>query len=67
MERNENKNNRYSRKPVHDFKATISEDGRFWIFKDITTWIIPRGYLDKINETHAAGKKTDTKSAPKGV
>ena len=47
----ENKNDKYQRKPIHEFKANLSKDGRYWIFKNIETWIIPATYLDKIRSS----------------
>ncbi len=38
----------FERKPIHEFKAQLSQDGKFWIFRDIKTWIISIGYLDSI-------------------
>ena len=38
----------YEHKPKREFKASLSKDGKYWIFKDITTNIIPRGYISKI-------------------
>ena len=41
-------NGYYEHKPIREFKAKISKDGKFWLFKDITTHVVPRNYLSKI-------------------
>lgn len=38
----------FERKPNFDFSAKLSRDGRFFIFKETQTWVIPRKYLDVI-------------------
>lgn len=38
----------YEHKPVREFKAKISKDGKYWLLKDITTHFVPRNYLSKI-------------------
>jgi hypothetical protein len=43
---------RYERKPNHDFTAKLSRDGRFFIFKETTTYVVPRKYLDVITQNH---------------
>ena len=52
-------NKKFERKPIHEFKAALSEDQRFWIFKNIETWIIPVGYLDAISESKKTPKPVD--------
>lgn len=42
------------RKPIHEFKVHLSEDKRFWVFKEVTTWIIPVQYLDAISKKKAS-------------
>ena len=64
MENTKQSGQRYERKPNNEFKAALSEDGRFWIFKDITTWIVPVNYLDTISKSKAEAK-TKAKSAVK--
>ncbi len=39
----------YDHKPIREFKASISKNGKFWLFKDITTHIVPRKYVSKID------------------
>ena len=41
-------NTYYEHKPIREFKAKISKDGKFWLFKDITTHVVPRNYVSKI-------------------
>ncbi len=43
-------------KPKREFKASVSKDGRFWIFKDITTHIVSRSYLEKAQLEGAFGQ-----------
>lgn len=38
----------YEHKPMRELKASLSKDGRYWIFKDVTTHIVSREYLEKI-------------------
>jgi len=40
-----------ARKPVQEFKAFLSQDKKYWIFKNITTWIIPVNYLNAITQS----------------
>ncbi|MGK5086902.1 hypothetical protein WDW86_05040 [Bdellovibrionota bacterium FG-2] len=41
------------REPIREFKAQLSEDGRYWIFRDVTTWLIPVNYLLAITKSKA--------------
>lgn len=41
----------YEHKPKRELKASLSMDGRYWIFKDVTTHIVSREYLEKIEES----------------
>ena len=50
-----------TRKPIHEFKTRLSQDGKYWMFQNITTWIIPTNYLatickNKNLEANGAGK-----------
>ena len=45
----------YEHKPVRDFKASISKDGKYWVFKDITTHFVPRKYLSTIESDFVIG------------
>ena len=40
----------YEHKPNREFKATLSKDGKYWIFKDITTHIVSREYLETVEK-----------------
>lgn len=53
---NENKRGFYEHRPNREFKASLSKDGKYWIFKDITTHIVPREYLDKVKVDQAGGR-----------
>ena len=49
LEQNDKKRSPFfERKPNFEFKADISKDGKYWILKEITTWIIPVNYFDAI-------------------
>jgi len=53
----------YEHKPVREFKATISKDGKFWLLKDITTHFVPRKYLSTIESDFVIEKsKQGTKA-----
>ncbi len=41
----------YEHKPKRELKASLSKDGRYWIFKDVTTHIVSREYLEKIEKS----------------
>ena len=41
----------FVREAIREFKTILSKDGRTWVFKDITTWLVPVGYLDKIRHS----------------
>lgn len=41
----------YEHKPKRELKASLSKDGRYWIFKDVTTHIVSRDYLEKIERS----------------
>ena len=41
----------YEHKPKRELKASLSKDGRYWIFKDVTTHIVSREYLEKIERS----------------
>ncbi len=47
---NEQKKGRgfYEHKPNREFKASISKDGKYWVFKDITIHVVPRSYISKV-------------------
>lgn len=49
--KNEIKKGHYEHKPKREFKASLSKDGKFWIFKDITTHIVPKEYLNKVQSS----------------
>ena len=51
--------NYYEHKPKRDFKASISQDGKFWVFKDITTHFVPRKYLSTIESDFVIGNSTE--------
>ena len=47
--KNENQERKfYDHKPIKEFKAKISKDGKYWLFKEITTHVVPRNYISKI-------------------
>lgn len=48
-ERKESKS--YDRKPNHEFKVSLSKDKKYWIFKNIVTWIVPTNYLGTISQS----------------
>lgn len=61
MGKQDNEKQKLARKPNHEFKVSVSEDGQFWIFKSIETWILPSKYIETIykNKTNAdCGAKT---------
>lgn len=41
----------YEHKPKRELKASLSKDGKYWIFKDVTTHIVSRDYLEKIEKS----------------
>lgn len=41
----------YEHKPKRELKASLSKDGKYWILKDITTHIVSREYLSKIEDS----------------
>lgn len=45
----------YEHKPKRELKASLSKDGKYWILKDVTTHIVSREYLAKIERSHAEG------------
>ena len=66
--KNENKEKPYyEHKPIREFKATVSKDGKFWLFIDITTHVVPRSYISKVesnsNEKQTQGKNTKSRSS----
>ena len=63
--KNENKKP-FERKPNFDFRAKISQDGRFWIIERTETWILPRKYLDVITQNHGAQTRGTETSSPEG-
>ena len=52
---NDEKRGFYEHRPRREFKASVSKDGKYWIFKDITTHIVPKQYLDKVQVDQAGG------------
>ena len=47
------------RKPIQEFKVQLSEDGRYWLFRDITTWIVPVNYLAAIAQNNKSRADID--------
>ena len=45
----------FTRKPMHEFKTRLSQDGKYWMFQNITTWIIPTNYLSTIYKNKNLG------------
>ncbi len=64
-------NTYYEHKPIREFKAKISKDGKFWLFKDITTHVVPRNYVSKIESEFVIEKSkpavNQSSSKPKKV
>jgi len=42
----------FERKPNHEFRAAMSEDGKYYILKSIETWIVPVNYFKAIHQNH---------------
>lgn len=59
---NENKPKRFERKPNLELTQRLSQDGRFWIFRRVETWIVSAKYLDVITQNHR--KETAGAAAP---
>ena len=53
---------RYERKPNIELTQRLSNDGRFWIFKRVETWVVPVKYLDLIRQSHNHKKNEPTAS-----
>ncbi len=45
------KKNFYEHKPYREFKASLTEDGKYWIFRDVTIHVVPREYLKKVESS----------------
>ena len=41
----------YEHKPYREFKASLSKDRKYWIFRDITIHVVPCDYLRKVEST----------------
>jgi len=54
----ENEKPKFNRKPNHEFRAQLSNDKKYWIFKNTETWIIPVNYLDTIFENKIPSVET---------
>lgn len=52
-----------TRRPAREFKVGRSKDGKYWIFRDTTTWFIPTNYLSAISAN--AGRVQGGGDAPK--
>ena len=65
MSKNKDGRNKYEHKPIREFKASLSKDRKFWVFKDITTHIVPCSYLSKIENSldEDKGEKPDAESS----
>lgn len=67
-EKDQKRRQYYEHKPVRELKAKISQDGKFWILKDITTHMVPRTYLSTIEANYIKGlNKDEPTQAPKSV
>ncbi len=44
--------NDLNRRPAREFKTSLSADGKYWLFRDTTTWFIPVAYLAAIHSRH---------------
>lgn len=51
------------RKPNHEVRINLSQDGKYFIFQDITTWILPRNYIAAILKNGGAVKSQEGDSA----
>jgi len=58
-EKDQEKNGKrfFERRPNFEFKADLSKDGKYWILKNITTWIIPNTYFDAIIDSKTKPKE----------
>lgn len=64
QKQNENGTRRSDRKPDRQLKVALSKDGRYWIFRDTTTWFIPANYLTAISNNSAGPKLPSGASVP---
>ncbi|GHT97401.1 hypothetical protein FACS1894126_1380 [Alphaproteobacteria bacterium] len=55
---------KYERSPIVDLKPRLSNDGRYWIFTRMETWILPRKYLDVIAQNHGKEAAAQAPAAP---
>jgi hypothetical protein len=53
---NEGRTRHSDRKPDRQLKVALSKDGRYWIFRDTTTWFIPANYLTAISNNSGGPK-----------
>ncbi len=51
------------RKPNHEVRINLSQDGKYVIFQDITTWILPRNYISTILNNGGSKKSQEGTSA----
>lgn len=40
-----------NRRPIREFNAGLSKDGKYWLFRDTTLWVIPVNYLAAIRKS----------------
>ena len=53
-EQSQGKKEKLARRPAREFQVGMSKDGKYWLFRDTTTWFIPVNYLGAIQKSAAA-------------
>lgn len=49
-----------SQKPNFELKQFVSKDGKYWVLKFVTTYVMPVKYMQKTLENHKKGQTQQT-------
>jgi len=60
------KTKKQDRRPIREFRVSLSKDGKYFLFSDTTTWVIPRNYISTIDKNGSLTKVPKTEGASVG-
>ena len=60
------KTKKQDRRPIREFRVSLSKDGKYFLFSDTTTWVIPRNYISTIDKNGSLAQVQKTESASVG-
>lgn len=66
MEKGKTRKTKPDRRPIREFRVGLSKDGKYFLFSDSTTWVIPRNYISTIDKNGSFAKVPKTARSGEG-